>query len=63
MKKNENDSAPAGFSTLDNTPGMGDVTMPTATTVGSGDLFGGVMSFGSWKKRKRAKRRKASRRS
>jgi hypothetical protein len=61
--KNENDGAPAGFATLADTPGMGDVTMPTSTSVGSGDVFGGVMDFGSWTKSRRKKRgRKKSRR-
>lgn len=60
MKKNENDAAPAGFATLDSTPGMGDVVMPTATTVGSGDIFGSVLSFGNWKKGRKRKRRKRS---
>jgi hypothetical protein len=63
MKKNENDggAAPAGFATLADTPGMGDVVMPTATSVGSGDIFGNVMDFGSWKKTKRRKRKKVKR--
>ena len=58
MKKNENDGgAPAGFATLADTPGMGDVVMPTATTPGSGDLFGSVLDFGSWKRSKSRKRK------
>lgn len=62
MKKNENDgSAPAGFSTLADTPGMGDVVMPTETTKGSGDVFGGVMDFSSWKGSKRRKKRRKKR--
>lgn len=61
MKKNENDGAPAGFASLDSTPGMGDVIMPTETSVGSGDLFGGVMNFGSWKRKRRKKRSKKRR--
>lgn len=63
MKKNENDgSAPTGMATLADTPGMGNVVMPTETTPGSGDIFGGVMNFKSWKgsKRKKSKRRKKS---
>lgn len=62
MNKNENDgSAPGGFATLADTPGMGNVVMPTATSSGSGDIFGTVMNFGSWKKskRKRKKRQKS----
>lgn len=62
MKKNENDgAAPAGFATLADTPGMGDVVMPTATTPGSGDLFGSVLDFGSWKRSKSRKRKKPKR--
>lgn len=63
MKKNENDGgvAPAGFATLADTPGMGDVVMPTATTPGSGDVFGSVLDFGSWKRSKSRKRKKAKR--
>ena len=62
MKKNENDGgAPAGFATLADTPGMGDVVMPTATTPGSGDLFGSVLDFGSWKRSKSRKRKKPKR--
>ena len=62
MKKNENDGgAPAGFATLADTPGMGDVVMPTATTPGSGDLFGCVLDFGSWKRSKSRKRKKPKR--
>ncbi len=63
MKKNENDggAAPAGFATLADTPGMGDVVMPTATTPGSGDVFGSVLDFGSWKRSKSRKRKKAKR--
>jgi hypothetical protein len=62
MKKNENDgAAPAGFATLADTPGMGDVVMPTATSVGSGDVFGNVMDFGSWKKTKRRRKKKTKR--
>lgn len=62
MKKNENDgAAPAGFATLADTPGMGDVVMPTATTPGSGDLFGSVLDFGSWKRSKSRKRKRSKR--
>lgn len=62
MKKNENDgAAPSGFATLADTPGMGDVVMPTATTPGSGDVFGSVLDFGSWKRSKSRKRKKAKR--
>lgn len=61
MRKNENDgAAPAGFATLADTPGMGNVVMPTATTPGSGDIFGSVMDFGSWRKSRRRKKRKKS---
>lgn len=60
--KNENDAAPTGFSTLADTPGMGNVIMPTATSVGSGDVFGGVMDFSSWtKSRKRGRKNKKRR--
>jgi len=58
IKENEMGGAPEGFSTLDNTPGMGDVTFPTSTKVGSGDVFGGVMGFSSWKKKKRRNKKK-----
>jgi hypothetical protein len=62
MKKNENDgSSPSGFATLADTPGMGNVVMPTATSVGSGDVFGNVLDFSTWKRSKR-KRKKRSRR-
>jgi hypothetical protein len=61
MKKNENDASPAGFASLDSTPGMGDVVMPTETSIGSGDLFGGVMNFGRWKSKRRKKRSKKRR--
>lgn len=62
MKKNENDgAAPAGFATLADTPGMGDVVMPTATSPGSGDVFGSVLDFGSWKRTKGRKRKKTKR--
>lgn len=61
--KNENEVGDgAGFATLADTPGMGDVVMPTATSVGSGDIFGGVMDFKSWTKSKRKRRRKKARR-
>lgn len=52
-------ASPEGFASLSDTPGMGDVVMPTATSKGSGDVFGGLMDFNSWKKkrRKRKKRR------
>ena len=60
MKKNENDgSAPVGFTTLSDTPGIGDVTMPTAASPGSGDVFGGIVGFGSWKKRNRRTKKKS----
>lgn len=63
LTKNENDGAPAGFATLADTPGMGDVTMPTSTSTGSGDIFGGVLDFNAWTKSRRKKRgRKKSRR-
>lgn len=58
MKKNENDGAPAGFATLSDTPGMGNVVMPTATTPGSGDVFGNVLDFSSWKRSGKKKRKK-----
>jgi hypothetical protein len=62
MKKiNENEAgSPEGFASLDNTPGMGDVVMPTQTRTGSGDLFGSVMDFSSWKrgKKRRSKRKR-----
>lgn len=60
MKKNENDGAVAqtGISTLADVPGMGDVSFPTASSPGSGDVFGGVMGFGTWKKSKKRKRKK-----
>ena len=62
MKKNENDGgAPGGFATLADTPGMGDVVMPTTTSVGSGDVFGNVMDFGSWKRTKRRKKKRSKR--
>lgn len=60
--KNENDGAPDGFATLADTPGMGDVVMPTATSKGSGDIFGGVMNFGSWSKSRKKRRSKKKRR-
>ena len=61
-RKNENDAAPTGFATLSDTPGMGDVVMPTATSKGSGDIFGGVMNFGSWSKSRKTRRGKKKRR-
>lgn len=57
-KINEDMSAPEGFATLSDTPGMGDVVLPTENTRGSGDVFGGLMNFSSWKKTKRRRRRK-----
>jgi len=63
MKSNENDgAAPSGFATLADTPGMGDVVMPTATATGSGDVFGSVLDFGSWKRSKRKRRKRSKRR-
>lgn len=57
VKKNEDVAAPDGFATLADTPGMGDVVMPTQTSRGSGDVFGSLMDFGSWRKRKKRKKR------
>ena len=63
MKKNENDGGgSSGFATLADTPGMGDVTMPTATTTGSGDIFGTVLGFRSWKRSNRRKRKRSKKR-
>jgi hypothetical protein len=41
------------FATLGNTPGMGDVTPPTATSVGSGDSWGSTAKFSRRKKKRK----------
>lgn len=48
------------FATLDATPGMGDVTPPTATTPGSGDVFNayGLYTQGFLKKTKKDRKAK-----
>jgi hypothetical protein len=63
MKTNENDAmggGDAGYASLQNTPGQGEVIMPTSTSVGSGDTWGNILDFKSWMKKKKRKKKKSS---
>jgi hypothetical protein len=58
------DASGASYASLVNTPGMGDVRMPTANQPGSGDIWPNLMDFMTWKsKRKKNRARKRKKRS
>ncbi len=65
MKTNENEGAVSadaqGFATPQDTPGMGDVVLPSAEQRGSGDVWPNLMDFMTWRQRKKKKQRKKRR--
>lgn len=63
MRTNENEAGDAsGFATLQNTPGMGEVTMPNGDQKGSGDIWPNLMDFATWTSRKKKKKQRKKKR-